>query len=65
MNNKIIINTYFFIQACAFERPDGGLVVIVTNQHVDQTIKIKLETEDNTSESITIGPQSVHSFIWN
>ena len=52
------------MQSCAFERPDGGLVVIVTNQHVDQTIKMKLETEDKTSESITIGPQSVHSFIW-
>jgi len=52
------------ILSCAFERPDGGLVVIVTNQHVDQTIKIRLETEDKTSEVITIGPQSVHSFIW-
>lgn len=42
-------------------------MVIVTNQHVDQTIKIKIVTndeEERVSEVITLGPQSVHSFIW-
>ena len=51
----------------AFERPDGAKVVIVTNQHVDQTIKIKLVTndqEERVSQTISIGPQSVHSLIW-
>ena len=51
----------------AFERPDGALVVIVTNQHVDQTVKIKLVTndqEERVSQTINIGPQSFHSIIW-
>ena len=51
----------------AFERPDGAIVVIVTNQHVDQTIKVKIVTndeEERVSQVITLGPQSVHSFIW-
>ena len=55
----------FVFQSGAFERPDGAMVVIVTNQHVDQTIKIKIQTSDGKiSSPITIGPQSVHSFIW-
>ena len=41
--------------------------MIVTNQHVDQTVKIKLVTndqEERVSQTIIIGPQSVHSVIW-
>ena len=56
---------FHHFKACAFERPDGALVVIVTNEHVEQTIKLKLVTDDErVSETITLGPQSVHSFIW-
>ena len=51
-------------QGAAFERPDGGLVVIVTNQHVEETIKIRIQDSERVSDVIAIGPQSVHSFLW-
>jgi len=52
------------ILGAAFERPDGGLVVIVTNQHVEETIKIRIQDSERVSDVIAIGPQSVHSFLW-
>ena len=47
----------------AFERPDGGLVLIVTNQHLGQTVKIRIAVQGGGSDVISIGPQSVHSFM--
>eukprot|EP00091_Calanus_sinicus_P000848 TRINITY_DN10805_c0_g1_i1.p1 TRINITY_DN10805_c0_g1~~TRINITY_DN10805_c0_g1_i1.p1 ORF type:complete len:199 (-),score=57.58 TRINITY_DN10805_c0_g1_i1:157-753(-) len=52
------------IQSVSFERPDGALVLIVTNQHMSQIVKIRIAMEGGGSEVISIGPQSVHSFIW-
>jgi len=53
------------IRSVALERPDGNLVLIVTNEHMDQTIRIRIDNEGSSSEVINIGPQSVHSFIWS
>jgi len=52
------------IKSVAFERPDGALVLIVTNEHLEQMVRIRISTGAEGSQVISIGPQSVHSFVW-
>jgi len=52
------------IKCVAFERPDGALVLIVTNEHLEQMVRIRISTGAEGSQVISIGPQSVHSFVW-
>merc|ERR1711970_1155041 len=52
------------VQMVGFERPDGRMVVVVTNRHTDQRVQVRLVEGGKSSESFEVGPQSVHSLLW-
>lgn len=52
------------VQMVGFERPDGRMVVVVTNRHTDQRVEVRLTEGGRSSETFEVGPQSVHSLLW-
>jgi len=52
------------VQMVGLERPDGRMVVVVTNRHTDQRVKVRLVEGGKSSEPFEVGPQSVHSLLW-
>merc|ERR1719495_1050525 len=52
------------VQMVGFERPDGRMVVVVTNRHTDQRVEVRLTEGGRSSEKFEVGPQSVHSLLW-
>ena len=52
------------IQMVGLERPDGATVLVVTNRHLSSSVKMRLVDETKVSQTIVIGPESVHTLVW-
>ena len=55
----------FYLKVVSFERPDGAIVIVVTNTNLNDNIAVHIKDEDRLSESFIIEPKSVQTLIWH
>jgi len=52
------------IQMVGLERPDGSIVLVVANRHLESTVYMRIQDQAKESETLVIGPESVHTLVW-
>ena len=55
----------FYLKVVSFQRPDGAIVIVVTNTNINHNIAVHIKDEDRLSESFNIEPKSVQTLIWH